>query len=141
VPEDSLKCEREHIVGTYCGFDIVLKNGRFGKYVVWGKGGIHRRSIEKTHLQNKEFSAISLEEIVRFIENDLNETENINSESGPGIVRVVNDDISIRNGKYGNYIFYKTMRMKKPKFISLKDFKHDIHTCSESEFISIIGCK
>ena len=141
VPEDSLKCESEHIVGTYCGFDIVLKNGRFGKYVVWGKGGIHRRSIEKTHLQNKEFSAISLEEIVRFIENDLNEAENINSESGPGIVRVVNDDISIRNGKYGNYIFYKTMRMKKPKFISLKDFKHDIHTCSESEFISIIGCK
>jgi len=138
LSKDSLKCE--HIVGTYCGFDIVLKNGRFGKYTVWGKNGIHRKSIEKTHLQNKDFSSISLDEIVRFIENDVNETEHVDStESGSGIVRVINDDISIRNGKYGNYIFYKTMKMKKPKFISLKDFKYNIHTCSDSEFISLIG--
>ena len=142
--KDSLKCEREreHTIGTYCGFDIVLKNGRFGKYVVWGKNGIHRKSIEKTHLQNKDFYSISLDEIVRFIENDVNETEHVDSaESGSGIVRVINDDMSIRNGKYGNYIFYKTMKMKKPKFISLKDFKYNIHTCSDSEFISLVGCK
>jgi len=138
LSKDSLNCE--HIVGTYCGFDIVLKNGRFGKYVVWGKNGIHRKSIEKTHLQNKDFSSISLDEIVRFIENDVNEAEHVDStESGSGIVRVISDDMSIRNGKYGNYIFYKTMKMKKPKFISLKDFKYNIHTCSDSEFISLIG--
>ena len=139
--KDSLKCEREreHTIGTYCGFDIVLKNGRFGKYVVWGKNGIHRKSIEKTHLQNKDFYSISLDEIVRFIENDVNETEHhIDSESGSGIVRVINDDMSIRNGKYGNYIFYKTMKMKKPKFISLKDFKYNIHTCSDSEFVCLL---
>jgi DNA topoisomerase-1 len=136
--KDSFKCE--HTIGTYCGFDIVLKNGRFGKYVVWGKNGIHRKSIEKTHLQNKDFYSISLDEIVRFIENDVNEAEHVDSaESGSGIVRVINDDMSIRNGKYGNYIFYKTMKMKKPKFISLKDFKYNIHTCSDSEFISLVG--
>ena len=79
---------------------------------------------------------------MRFIENDVNETEHVDSaESGSGIVRVINDDMSIRNGKYGNYIFYKTMKMKKPKFISLKDFKYNIHTCSDSEFISLVGCK
>ena len=135
--ESLSKCE--HIVGTYGGFDIVLKNGRFGKYVVWGKNGIHRKSLQKTQFQDKEFSEISLDEIIRFIENDSNDIDvDDGSGSGSGIVRVINDDISIRSGKYGNYIFYKTMKMNKPKFISLKNFEKDIYTCSDSEFISIL---
>ena len=28
--------------------------------------------------------------------------------------------MSIRNGKYGAYIFYKTASMKKPRFLNLK---------------------
>ena len=144
VDKDSLsKCE--WIVGTYGGFDIVLKNGRFGKYVVWGKSGIHRKSIEKTHLQNKDFSLISLDEVVRFIENDLADDDgNGDTTTGGdgggcgGIVRFINDDISIRSGKYGNYIFYKTVQMKKPKFISLKHFNKNIYTCSQADIISLL---
>jgi DNA topoisomerase-1 len=135
----------ERIVGTYVGFDIVLKNGRFGKYVVWGKSGIHRKSIEKTHLQNKDFYLISLDEVVRFIENDLADDDgNGDTTTGGdgggcgGIVRFINDDISIRSGKYGNYIFYKTIQMKKPKFISLKHFNKNIYTCSQADIISLL---
>ncbi len=129
----------ECIIGTYGGFDIILKNGRFGKYIVWGNNGIHRKSIEKTHFQNKDFSSISLDEVIRFIENDsfdCNDASKSNSESGN--IRVINDDVSIRSGKYGNYIFYKTMHMKKPKFISLKNFEKNIYTCSDSEFLSLL---
>jgi len=145
LPKDSSNCVREcseYIVGSYCGFDIVLKNGRFGKYVVWGKDGIHRKSIEKTHLQNKYFSDISLDELVRFIENDSTleniDTLNRDAKTSEGIIRIINDDISIRSGKYGNYIFYKTMKMKKPKFISLKNFEKNIHTCSEADILSLL---
>jgi DNA topoisomerase-1 len=134
------KCEST--LGTYGGFDIVLKNGRFGKYIVWGNDGIHRKSIEKTHLQNKEFSDISLDEVIRFIENDSTlDTVDISShdvKTSEGVVRVINDDISIRSGKYGNYVFYKTMKMKKPKFISLKNFEKNIHTCSEADILSLL---
>jgi DNA topoisomerase-1 len=129
----------ECIIGTYGGFDIILKNGRFGKYIVWGNNGIHRKSIEKTHFQNKDFSSISLDEVIRFIENDsfdCHDASKSNSESGN--IRVINDDVSIRSGKYGNYIFYKTMHMKKPKFISLKNFEKNIYTCSDSEFLSLL---
>jgi DNA topoisomerase-1 len=130
----------EHIVGTYGGFDIILKNGRFGKYIVWGKDEIHRKSIEKTYFQNKDFSSISLDEIIRFIENDSLDhgvhASKSNSESG--IIRVINDDVSIRSGKYGNYIFYKTAQMKKPKFISLKNFEKNIYTCSDADFLSLL---
>ena len=30
--------------------------------------------------------------------------------------------MSIRNGTYGDYIYYKTDKMKKPKFLSLKKY-------------------
>jgi DNA topoisomerase-1 len=132
----------EHIVGTYCGFDIILKNGRFGKYVVWGKNGENRKSIEKTHLQNKDFSSISLDEIIRLIENDSTDstadTSTHHTKTNEGIIRVINDDVSIRSGKYGNYIFYKTMNMKKPKFISLKNFDKNIYACSEADILSLV---
>jgi DNA topoisomerase-1 len=141
--KDSLaSSSNEHIIGTYVGFDIVLKNGRFGKYVAWGKDGVHRKSIEKTHLQNKDSSSISLDEVIRFIENDLADHDSATTTGGgggEGIVRVINDDISIRSGKYGNYIFYKTMQMKKPKFISLKNFNKNIYTCSDAEFLSLLN--
>jgi DNA topoisomerase-1 len=138
----------EYIIGTYGGFDIVLKNGRFGKYVVWGKDGVHRKSIEKTHLKNKDSSSISLDEVIRFIENDLADHDSAIVTGGggsggecgsEGIVRIINDDISIRSGKYGNYIFYKTMQMKKPKFISLKNFNKNIYTCSDADFLSLVN--
>ena len=129
----------EYIVGTYGGFDVILKNGRFGKYVVWGKDGIHRKSVEKTHLQNKDFSSITLDEIIRFIDSSIDTSiYDSESKSSEGIIRIISDDISIRSGKYGNYIFYKTMQMKKPKFISLKNFKKNIYTCCETDVISLL---
>jgi DNA topoisomerase-1 len=129
------KCEC--ILGTYGGFNIILKNGRFGNYIVWGNNGIHRKSIEKTHLQNKDFSNISLDEVIRFIEND-STIDTLDAKTNEGVIRVINDDTSIRSGKYGNYIFYKTMKMKKPKFISLKNFEKNIHTCSEADILSLL---
>ena len=46
------------------------------------------------------------------------------------MVRKITDDISIRNGKYGDYIFYKTPEMKNPTFLKLKGFAEDYKTCS-----------
>jgi DNA topoisomerase-1 len=129
----------ECIIGTYGGFDIILKNGRFGKYIVWGNSGIHRKSIEKTHLQNKDFSSVSLDEVIRFIEGDSTHDTSIHDvKTSEGIIRVINDDVSIRSGKYGNYIFYKTAQMKKPKFISLKNFDKNINTCSDDDIVSLL---
>ena len=35
----------------------------------------------------------------------------------------LDENISIRKGKYGPYVFYKTNKMKKPKFIPMKGIK------------------
>lgn len=139
IVEDS---SLERVVGTYGGFSVILKNGRFGKYVVWGKNGENRKSFKC----GKNISDISLEEIIRHIENDSNDSNDSivgidgvaigeTIDTTMGIVRTVNDDISIRKGKYGDYIFYKTAQMKKPKFISLKTFKFDYNKCGICDII------
>ena len=131
----------ERVVGTFGGFSVILKNGRFGNYVVWGKNGENRKSFKCS----KNISDISLEEVIRHIENDSNDSnDSIRIDSVPvgettatmGIVRIVNDDVSIRKGKYGDYIFYKTSQMKKPKFISLKTFKLDYNKCPLNDIAS-----
>ena len=128
----------ERGVGTYGGFSVTLKNGRFGKYVVWGKNGENRKSFKC----NKNISDISLEEVIRIIENDSNDSIGVSVASigettdTMGVIRIVNDDISIRKGKYGDYIFYKTTQMKKPKFISLKTFKLDYNKCPLNDIAS-----
>jgi hypothetical protein len=119
----------ERVVGTYGGFSVILRNGRFGNYVVWGKNGENRKSFKC----GKNISDISLEEVIRHIENDSNDS---NGSICLDVVRIVNDDISIRKGKYGDYIFYKTAQMKKPKFISLKTFKLDYNKCPLNDIAS-----
>ena len=129
----------ERVVGTYGGFSVTLKNGRFGIYVIWGKNGENRKSFKC----GKNMSDISLEEVIRHIENDSNNSTSIIDGVAvttigdvTDIVRIVNNDMSIRKGNYGCYIFYKTAKMKKPKFISLKTFKLDYNNCSTSDIIS-----
>ena len=52
-------------------------------------------------------------------------------EASSGIMRHVTDHISVRQGQYGAYLFYRTPAMKKPKFISLKDFPYLFMECDE----------
>jgi hypothetical protein len=49
-------------------------------------------------------------------------------------MREITQNISIRNGPKGDYIFYKTTKMKKPLFFSLTNFKGTYKT----ENISVI---
>jgi hypothetical protein len=55
-----------------------------------------------------------------------------------GMVRVLTDEISIRNGKYGDYIFYKTSLMKNPTFLKIKGFTEDYKVCPVANIIEWI---
>lgn len=57
------------------------------------------------------------------------ENENTCTKPGNGCIRTLNPYASIRDGKYGAYIFYKTPSMKKPKFISLQGFPYTYTEC------------
>jgi hypothetical protein len=54
------------------------------------------------------------------------------------MVRKITDDISIRNGKYGDYIFYKNKKMKKPQYLKLNGFPGDYKTVNINIFLEWI---
>jgi DNA topoisomerase IA len=55
-----------------------------------------------------------------------------------GVLRTINKYASIRDGKYGAYIFYKPPKYKKPKFVSLKGFQHNALKCDDTILVEWI---
>lgn len=98
-------------LGEYEGHEVILKTGKFGLYVQWNK------TTKSLRYLKKDIETITLEDVKQF----LNETSNI--------IREITNDISIRKGPKGDYLFYKTARMKKPLFYDIKSFSHDYKIC------------
>ena len=107
-------------IGKYKGDDVFIKQGKFGNYITWGKDNKKSLNGIKTPVDE-----LVIDDLIPIIENKVT----LNT----SIVRNINDDISIRSGKFGNYIFYKTHSMSKPKFIKLAGFKGNYNTCPEEE--------
>jgi DNA topoisomerase-1 len=110
-------------LGIYQDEKIFLKRGKFGLYVTWGD---NKKSL--TYIKKEEHN-ITYEDVIKFIEQPTN------------IVRNLHETLSIRNGKYGNYIYYKTQTMKKPKFLSLQGFKDKIEEAVEEDLLTWIENK
>ena len=117
-------------IGKYKGKDLFIKKGKYGMYAQWGK---------ETKSLKEEFSALKLEEIqyidvIRYLDKDT-----VLDPSKPvGLVRELNNHLSIRTGKYGDYIFYKKPRMKKPEFYKLNGFDSDYKKCDKMLVINWI---
>ncbi len=93
-------------LGLYKEKEVILKEGKFGLYICYN--GINK-SIK---FLKKNYDDIVLEDVVNVINN--------NRTSNPNVLKQLNENISIRKGKYGPYIMHKTKEMKKPKFYPLK---------------------
>ena len=108
-------------IGKYKDQDVILKTGKYGNYITWGENKKSLNNIEK------EINELTIEDIIKYIESI--PTTN----TATSFIREINENTSIRKGKYGNYIFYKTHNMSKPKFIKLNNFKGNYNTCPISE--------
>ena len=118
-----LVCENKltgKMLGLYKDHEVILKNGKFGLYVEWG-------DLKKSIKLELTLEEIKLEDIISLLENNNDNKDGlIQSSSGliqSSIVRVINDSLSIRSGKFGDYIFYKKKTMKQPKFLKLAGFE------------------
>ncbi len=122
------------ILGKYGGQDVVLKTGKYGPYVEVEIGGeMARISLSKTQLDQgskKAFDDIVLADVLPIIEADQAPSRTI--------LRKLTPDLSIRNGKFGPYIYYKTDKMVKPKFYDLRKFENGFGVCEKDELISWI---
>ena len=135
-------------LGVYDGQDIVIKKGKYGLYFVWGE---HKKSLSGLFPKSKNPETIRYDEIVKIIETSLIRTEigvDMDEQKSvtptqeiiltKGMVRFITKDLSIRNGRFGDYIFYKTAEMKNPTFLKIKGFKEDYKTCSSDILVEWI---
>jgi len=113
-----------HYLGMFDNKEVYLKNGKFGYYVEYGE-------LKKAvRIGLKQPTEVTLEDIKDVL---------FNSTSEEAFSRVIDENMSIRNGKFGDYIFYKTKTMKKPQFFKLKGFTEDYKTCELSILIKWIN--
>jgi DNA topoisomerase-1 len=110
-------------LGKYDDVDIYLKMGRYGPYVEWGE---KRESIKSIEIP---FEKVDIEIISEYLESKKNENTKIS-------LRVLNDEMSIRKGKFGPYVFYKRIDMKKPQFLNIKNFQEGFLTCDSETLIN-----
>lgn len=99
-------------LGKYEGKDLILKRGKFGIYVCWGDESKNLKCFGNRPIEN-----ISYADVIEILEKDGN------------VVRQISEEITIRKSKRGDYLFYKTAKMKKPQFFSLKDCNESYLTC------------
>lgn len=113
-------------IGLYENNVVFLKEGKFGKYIEWNKR-------KKSVITSIQFEQITLSDVMPTLEQM---KDNKNTKTEQNIIRKINDDLTIRIGKYGQYIYYKTVKMKKPIFLNISEFPFDCITCGLDEIQS-----
>jgi DNA topoisomerase-1 len=116
-------------LGVYQSHPLFIKTGKYGLYTTWGES-----SKSLTCFGNRPMENIKLEDVIKVIEESVATTTSVSMKSS-GIIRFLSNEISIRQGKYGDYIFYKTAKMKKPLFLKLDNFQEDYKTCTNHCFM------
>ena len=119
--EDIVVTSNENNLGNFNVEDVIVKKGKYGLYVVHGKKKISLKMFKET---------LTLENIIPYLTGE--------KHSNPNIVRVINNYLSVRKGKWGLYIYYKTEKMKKPHFIPIKDCPLDVVKCEKKPLLAWI---
>jgi DNA topoisomerase-1 len=94
-------------LGKYEDKDVYILKGKYGAYINY-----NGKNISVSHIKKEKFTLKDFLELLK-----------VKKKSGSNILKVVTEEISVRKGKFGPYVFYKTNKMKKPRFIPMKGVK------------------
>ena len=114
----------EKHIGHHEDKPVYLKNGKFGAYIEWGDKRFPCKDIPGIG-ETVDIDSVSPEIIIQYLKNECE----IRHAPIKNMLRVIDNNLSIRKGKYGPYVFYKTPNMKDPVFYSMSKFKTGYMTC------------
>lgn len=113
--------ETDKYICMYENEPLYLKNGKYGHYLSWGE---NKKSVKI----KKPMDNITFDDIKYVLDESTNSTTNI--------MRELNENLSIRKGKYGLYVYYKTKTMVKPQFLNTKKFAESLLYCEKEVLYS-----
>jgi hypothetical protein len=73
-------------------------------------------------------SSLDLTTAIQILEDD-------SGSQSKNILRVLTPEMSVRKSQYGNYVYYCTAGMTKPRFVNIKKFPEDPLTCDAQVLI------
>jgi len=114
---------KNNCLGKYENENLFIKTGKFGPYVEWGS---NRHSIKEI---DKPLINITMEDVISFL-------SNLTAKQDKNVLRILNENMSVRKGKFGAYVFYKKKDMAKPEFLNIKKFNEGFLTCHAETLIS-----
>ena len=114
--------ESKHL-GKHEGENVWIKKGKFGWYMRWKDKNHSLQSIDDPSIITE------LKQVVHLLE------------AKKGTLRDLDANMSIRSGKFGNYIYYKKHGETKPQFLRIKDYQGDYLTDDVERVIEWIKAK
>jgi DNA topoisomerase-1 len=108
-------------IGKYKDQDLFIKKGKYGIYANWGG-----TNLSLSCFGNRPIENITYEEVIEVLKREDVEK----APKKPNIIRQITSNISVRNSAHGDYLFFKTAKMKTPIFYKLGGFKEDYKTCN-----------
>jgi DNA topoisomerase-1 len=112
LKNDDNKNESSYNLGKFEQNDVILKNGKFGLYITWGTNSKSLKGLGKRSMES-----ITLEDVEPYLNKESN------------VLRTITPFLSIRKSGRGDYIYYKSAKMRKPSFHSLSGFEPDYKMC------------
>ena len=121
------------LMGQYQGQDVIIKSGKYGAYIVWGSMNLSLKPLLGGGRGGKSEFDLKLQDVIAFIEKSTGSAAGTVTGDAEGtatggtpyqgqILRTIDENTTIRYGRYGPYIFHKTAKMTKPAFVALKGF-------------------
>lgn len=93
-------------LGKHKDIDVILKKGKYGLYINYNSKNYSLKGLDKKEEE------IVLNDVISYLDEN-------KSRINKNILKVISEDASVRTGKWGPYVYYKTKSMKKPKFIKI----------------------
>jgi DNA topoisomerase-1 len=118
-----------NVLGEWNGTSVFVKNGKYGAFMEYTDedGNTQNKSL-KTIL--KPVEQIVFEDVLPILSGD-----EIKDTANKMVLRVFTPSLSVRKGKFGPYIYYKTRTMDKPSFLNLRNFGQGFGVCSVKDMV------
>lgn len=124
---DELIEHREASLGLHNGLEAILKQGKYGNYIVWN--GKNYAIKDKS----KSLNDITIDYAKQLIDEFDNAVEDKKD-----CLRTLSTTMTIRKGKYGPYVFYKCPGKAKPRCLNIKKFTENMFDCSPETLVKWI---